>query len=191
MKSMLSKVGLLLLVGIVIASGMIALHNFGRESEPSRTNSLVSGIIGESRGTIGTNEFEISVGSVQQADLVFTGEGMDPFDEFYTDPFYVANEIWQVKWSVVPSEEKYTSSFAVYTEDKQHQFFRADTTDESGVTGGSSYIYGSGNFVIEVSFTWNIDSWRVEVIRSPEISVIELPTIFSGACDTQTLPFQV
>jgi hypothetical protein len=56
---------------------------------------------------------------------------------------------------------------------------------------GSTYLYkGKGRYYVKVTAR-NIDTWKVEVVRSGISEVLKSPTTFTGSADTTTKPFKI
>jgi hypothetical protein len=111
--------------------------------------------------------------------------------DFASEAFEINTKEWQINWEYKAVEKK-TPNFVlhVYPEGDKVNWIEMVKTPLFDASG-STYLYkGKGRYYVKVTAR-NIETWKVEVVRSGISEVLKSPATFTGSADTTTKPFKI
>ena len=111
--------------------------------------------------------------------------------DFASEAFEVNTKEWQINWEYKAVEKKVPNFVLhVYPEGDKVNWIEMVKTPLFDANG-STYLYkGKGRYYVKVTAR-NIDTWKVEVVRSGISEVLTSPATFAGSADATTKPFKI
>lgn len=111
--------------------------------------------------------------------------------DFVSEAFEVNTKEWQINWEYKAVEKKVPNFVLhVYPEGDKVNWIEMVKTPLFDANG-STYLYkGKGRYYVKVTAR-NIDTWKVEVVRSGISEVLTSPATFAGSADATTKPFKI